>query len=202
MQQVEISLHSPFTSKTVSESQNRSLLLQFLLAEILSAVGAINRDEPQEKIFSEPVLLFPFAWSRSIGSLNKIEEHAKLLSFAFPKQEENALSFIHSVLQLEEKISGEDLLTKEEMTNEFRKLYIQLDPFLLSCCKSETLLLFLLLNREKIDALASPENLSSLIARMLPKGIESLATIICREYKNRGFTALCEEIDEILGEHV
>ncbi len=77
--------HSPFSTKTVAAGEGPSLLLQFILSEFLLCRSCLKATE--ENIFT------PFDWSREIGTYNKVQEHSKLLPYAFPSLAEEARCF-------------------------------------------------------------------------------------------------------------
>lgn len=174
----DIYLYSPLSVKTVAEGHNRALLLQFILSELLHAMDAKN----QEYVFTSPACFFPYDWSYEVGCLNKMSEHARLLPSAFPELPKEILAFQTALEQAIE--------TREN----FNLLFTLLEPFLIACKQSESLLLFLLRHHEEIDVTA-------LLKKMAPKGLEELSHLMQREFKNRGFHALIPEIEQLMSLH-
>lgn len=122
-------IYSPFSMHTIWEESSRSLLLQFILTEIL--IG-----QTQETPYVAPAIFFPFDWAHEAGALNKIEEHAYLLSYAFPDMEKEIARF------------------KKALNKQcFRQLTQQIKPFITSCKKSKALQYFLEKNKNALEAL-------------------------------------------------
>lgn len=174
----DIYLYSPLSIKTVAEGNNRALLLQFILSEIFHAMDAKNL----ESVFTSPACFFPYDWSYEVGCLNKVCEHARLLSSAFPEMPEEILAFQTALEQV--------IKTREN----FNLLYTLLEPFLIECRHSESLLLFLLKHHDEIDVTA-------LLKKMAPNGLETLSHLMQREFANRGFHALIPEIEQLMSHH-
>ena len=86
-------------------------------------------------------------------------------------------------------------------TLEIKNLYIDLEPFIASCSKSETLLLFLVKHESEINELADPESLTSLLTKLFPRGLEQVAHIIKRQYKDRGFPSDQLQLEELLSSY-
>ncbi|HSX12456.1 MAG TPA: hypothetical protein VLF61_03100 [Rhabdochlamydiaceae bacterium] len=198
-------LYSPFSMRTVGEEQNKALLLQFILTELLNAKDATATDDPLEFVLSSPACFFPFDWSYEVGCLNKIHEHAMLLEYAFPSfQEELSLFQNHlektlSYIVLHKKNKKE--LDNRELIEYFKQLYLHLSPFIVACKDNEGLLLFLLKNREEILEIAAPQDLSDLLKNMFPEGLKSLSETLRSRYEERGFTQLLPEIEELLASY-
>ncbi len=194
--------HSPFSIKTIAETQNRALLLQFILSELVSAKEADKKDDPVEFVFSSPACFFPYDWSYEMGCLNKIHEHATLLQFAFPKLKKEVEAFNFN---LEETLSvitehkkREKKIPQKLLLSHLKNLYLHLYPVMIACKDNEGLLLFLLKNQEALFQLSYPEDLTDLFSKMYPEGLDILAQFLKSEYKKRGFTNLLPEIDRLL----
>lgn len=194
--------YSPFSIKTVSEDQNRALLLQFILTELLNAKDVSEKNDPLEFVFSSPACFFPNDWSYEIGCLNKIYEHSTLLEYAFPEFPEQITAFkvyldniLSSIMQHKKNKTEIDNAT---LFTYFKELYAYLDPLLISCRDNEGLLLFLLKNQKDISEIAFPDNLNGLLNKMFPEGLKKLSETLRTKYQNRGFTSLLSEIDELL----
>jgi len=201
----DIYLYSPLSIKTVQEGHNRALLLQFILSELFLALDANEKEDPLAFVFSSPACFFPYDWSYEVGCLNKITEHAKLLTFAFPKLKPSALAFNQITEEALTKVLSrkkmKDPLSNEELQAELLSIYLALEPFLIACKDNENLLLFLLKCSDEIKELAAPENISSILAKMYPEGTDAISHIIRKEYQARGFNAYLPEIDRILSHY-
>lgn len=201
----DIYLYSPLSIKTVTEGHNRSLLLQFILSELFHAMDADKKDHPLEFVFSSPACFFPYDWSYEVGCLNKVSEHAELLAFAFPTLEEAYANFTQSLNEILTKVIArkkqKEKIPRAELLADLKELYTLLEPFLIECNQSESLLLFLLKSREEIDELSEPQHLTSLLKKMHPEGLDAISHLMQREYKNRGFHAMLPEIERMLSHH-
>ena len=85
----QIFFHSPFSPETVVKGANPSLLLQFILSELIAGGELLIKTNTP---FSSP-----FDWKQEAGSFNKVEEHAELLPFAFPALVKEAKHFQESL---------------------------------------------------------------------------------------------------------
>lgn len=201
----EIYLYSPLSPNTVYEEPNRSLLLQFILSEIFHA-NTYQKDDPLAFVFSSPACFFPYDWSHEVGCLNKIQEHGRLLGYAFPRAEKTieqfhlhlneALQYIIDCHQCGEEVPSDTLKNFLGVLNE------QLFPFLLLCKESENLLLFLLKNADEWKELCGPSSLTILLNQMYPEGLEKMSHLLRKGYQSRGFDTLLPEIDRLLSAHV
>lgn len=202
----EMYLYSPLSPKTVHEEPYRSLLLQFILSEIFHANASQHADDPLKFVFSSPACFFPYDWSREVGCLNKIQEHARLLSHAFPTLQEAIAQFdAHLYSMLKEVIScrqcGEDL-SPDTLKEDLSLLSHYLEPFLTVCRENENLLLFLLKNADELQELCGPCSLSTLLRQMYPEGLEQVAHILRKGYQSRQFDILLPEIDQLISTYV
>lgn len=186
----DIYLYSPLSNKTVTQGHNRALLLQFILSELFCALHAKNL----EFVFSSPACFFPYDWCYEVGCLNKVTEHARLLSTAFPELATEIDPFhtaLDEIIQKKEK----------ELLSDLSLLFILLEPFIISCHQSESLLLYLLKHKDEIDVLAQPQCLTHLLKKMDPNGLEAISQLMQREFKARGFHALIPEIERLISHH-
>lgn len=201
----EIYLYSPLSPKTVSEGQNRSLLLQFILSEIFHAKDAHQKDDPLEFVFSSPACFFPYDWSSEVGCLNKIQEHAELLEYAFPELQVATEQFHacldEALLKVNARRRAGEEISTEELKSYLGELIRNLQPFLIANKDSENLLLFLLKNGDEFVELCGQESLSALFNRMHPEGLEKVAHILRQGYQSRGFDTLLPEIDRLVSAH-
>lgn len=162
--------YSPLSVHSVSQPQNRAILLQFILSELFHAKDAHDKEDPMEFVFSSPACFFPYDWSYEVGCLNKIYEHSQLLEYAFPDLEEERLRFHHfldSTLKeiAQYKKSGQDIST-ERLFLHIRGLYLHLKPFIYECKANENLYAFLLKNFEIIRKIVSSNDVTTLFEEM------------------------------------
>ncbi len=196
-------LYSPLSIKTVKD--NRSLLLQFILSEIFHAMDANKKEDPLEFVFSSPACFFPYDWSYEVGCLNKIAEHAQLMPHAFPKLQQAVDSFtqtLHETLSnVVKNKKKNDPIPHEGLMEQLNTLYVHLEPFLIVCKDCENLLLFLIKNNNEVAELNKPHNLSSLLKKMFPEGIDGISDRLKTEYKNRSFHSFLPEIDRLISHY-
>ena len=148
-------VHSPFSPKIVNQAANPALLLQFILSELIKAEGYLVETEGS---FSSP-----FEWRQPIGSLNKVKEHAKLLSYAFPHLEKEAKHFLESLyLPCNELI---DLLY----------------PFILAAKENVYLIYFLTKYR-------SHSAMSQLVSKIPKESTEKMQSVVATKYRKRGLS--------------
>lgn len=205
MPYTDIYLYSPLSIKTVAEGHNKALLLQFILSELFHAMDADKKDHPLEFVFSSPACFFPYDWSYEVGCLNKISEHAELLSFAFPQLKEAGISFQTTLGEILTKVIAQKRekqpIKSDALLADLNILYTLLEPFIIDCSQSENLLLYLLKHKEEIDTLAYPERLTTVLIKMAPNGLGALSHLMSQEFTNRGFHALVPEIERLLAHH-
>ena len=77
--------HSPFSPETAAHGSNPALLIQMIVHELIKAKTTLQGGSSQR--------LIPFDWRFPSSSLERVQEHASLLSYAFPKLQEQALCF-------------------------------------------------------------------------------------------------------------
>jgi len=199
----DIYLYSPLSTKTVGH--NQPLLLQFILSELFYAMDADKKENPLEFVFSSPACFFPYDWCYEVGCLNKISEHAELLPHAFPSLSKEITTFRVTLSEIFSKVAtkkrADEKIPKAELLADLNRLYLLLEPFLISCNQSEHLLLFLVKHKEQIDELADPNTLTDLLKKMAPQGLAGAAEMMRQEFKNRGFVSLIPEIDRLLSCH-
>lgn len=117
---------TPFTFETVSLENNRSLLLQCIIYEMIQA-----KDYLQET-FSPDIT--PFNWTCKRGSANKIQDYSLLLPFAFPDLVLEAHHFYQSI-----------------HTQSCEYLFSLIEPFMHSCGENENLLFFLYRHQNRLN---------------------------------------------------
>lgn len=113
-------LYSPFSSSSVVEKNNDSLLLLFILKELVKSQDELKNDVPHPN--------GPFGWTEKATSLQKLHEHVSLLPIAFP--------------QLAHKIPS--------LAQPVQKIINSLEPFILACAENENLLLFLVQHQKEL----------------------------------------------------
>lgn len=181
----EICLFSPLCIKTAQKGNHPPLLLQFILVELFNLVQISKNSDPFEKILSQNHYFFPYDWSLKIGPLVKIQEHARLLGYAFPKLAKKATNFEKKLKTLVNKIQCVKI-DEKQLPENIKTLYELLEPFIVTCNKNENLLLFLLKNNQNIHELAFPDSFETIIKRIdLDKA--TMIEIVQNKYKNRGF---------------
>lgn len=197
-----IYLHSPFSAQTVQERQNRALLLQFMLSELLQCRNANTQTHPLKFVFSAPACFFPFDWSQDVGHLNKLAEHTTLLIHAFSDMEKAVDAFaatLHPILdEVAELRRTQSVLCPSTFTANLRELYNGLKPFLIACKESENLVLFLLKRAEEIDALSGRAEVDALLRQMFPDGNYSA---LRERYTERCFDDQLAQFDAHLAAH-
>lgn len=177
------------------EKGNRALLLQFILSDLICAHQVVLGKQPSERLLSTRGRLFPYDWSSEVGSLNKLIEHAHLLKQAFPDYQEQSHAFRGCLDTIIHKVQSN---SKEQNFKGLNSLFHHLLPFLILAKESESLLLYLLQNKEAIYQIAGVQSPSELINQIFPEGLERLSILLKEGYAKRGFAALLPEIDNLL----
>jgi hypothetical protein len=138
--QQEYSLISP---EPIGQRGNRSLLLLFLVSEIVESYKAFKADKWDLILTSHP-RFFPYDWGYKIGHLNKLKEHSFLLKKNFPEKmryvkttEKTISKSIESLLQ---KTPPSDLV----FLTALQRIYSSLEPLITLCKEDENLIFFLL----------------------------------------------------------
>ena len=146
MESLRLFFHSPFTIESVSQGEGPSLLLQFILQEVVK-----KRYLGEEA----PPLLAPFDWSWRQGGMYKVMEHGMLMQAAFRGMEREIEAFLGGLKRPREELVG------------------LLEPFIWKCQKSDGLLLFLFRNRAWFDDMLGricPDGEESLVRRFRKRG--------------------------------
>lgn len=167
--------YSPFSPNNLENISHRALLVQFILVELIR----LTKKTPSS-ITSSTFL--PYSWSE-INPLDKLKEHAALLSEAFANDDFQKT--------LEKRISS-----KKELTSLATSLYLHLKPLMMACKEDEGLLLFLLSRADEMKEI--DPNFKSCILEMYPDGIDSLSQYLCQRYQDRGFKAQIARIHELI----
>lgn len=119
---MQLYLYSPLSPSIVTEKSHPTLLVLFILKELLK--------NPQKLIEDNAPHLGPFEWTTKGSSSQKLQEYFSLLPFAFP--------------ELTSKVPA---LTLERPIQELFQL---LEPFILACASNENLLLFLVCRQKEL----------------------------------------------------
>ena len=186
---------SLFSPQAISDRQNRELLLQFLISEILQAHRTYQQEGDSLLVLSPHPRLFPYDWATTPGFLNKAYEHSLLLAQCFPDH-------IPSVKKINNKFT-ETLNNSKNKTDAkliLQTLYSLIEPLIEACKTNENLLFFLLKNRETIDSLMQQGHLSKFLHRIHPNSLEILGEKMCDQYHQRGFFSQIPEFKLLLTE--
>lgn len=198
--QERLYFYSPFSETNITEGNNRSLLLQFILTEILqsSLLPMEYLDKYSSALQTAPRL--PPALFHETSSFNKIQEHAALLPFAFPLKKIESSIFSHvlstAIYLKEQRHSKKNLET--DLMHHFKQLIFLLEPFIEECKDDASLLFFLLRRHKEITLLFYPRYLLLLLKKIHPKGLTSLGEYLCDYFHDKGFTYLIPEIKLLL----
>lgn len=191
----EVFFYSPFSPSNVSEETNKVFLLQFILSEIIHCWTAIKKSEPLFAIFQTSRGFFPYDWSHSTGHLNKAQEHASLLKYAFPDQRETGQAFLTLLMETIHWVSlhcHEDSSNHPELIVLIRKLYLHLEPLLKECSSSENLIFFLLKHQTALIDICP--TFTSFLIGLYPEGLSRLKDSLCDHYHRRGFASVIPEL--------
>lgn len=190
--------HSLFSPQVLSERPNRSLLLQFLLLEIIEARRAVETGNWSNLLTVHPCF-FPYDWGRASGCLNRAREHSLLLGCSFPKHKTLVKRF-EKALTKQILVLSKKKAPRMQMDLCLRATYTALEPLLELCGENENLLFFLLKNRREIDALMQPGHLCTFLLKIHPNGLETLGEKMCDQYHQRGFFSQIPEFKLLLTE--
>ena len=198
MPRASLFFYSPFNPQNITEGRNCSLLLQFILSEILVALTAKTQMDPLEFVFSSPACFFPFDWSYETGCLNKIHEHSQLLGSAFPHLAKEVelfdfhLNHLITIVAQCKKAAKE--LPFDLLKEHLKKIFLLLERFIQECRESESLILFLLEHQKEIETF---EDLQKLLLRIFPEGLDHSRTLLMQNHAKRGFTSLLPDIERL-----
>jgi len=178
-------LFSPFSEELVAQKNQDGLLVQFILDELFALYNAKNFShfDLYESLFD---------WNLRAGPLNKLKEHIRLLSHAFPLLTKEVKA-IYDVLADAE-------LHLDNLPNYLKTLYSLLEPFLHACSDSENLLIFLLKNQKAIAQIAGPKSLYLFFLKIFPRTAMTAAQFLVKRFQKRGFTLFLSEIDSLIAE--
>ncbi|MBS0604614.1 MAG: hypothetical protein JSS60_06200 [Verrucomicrobia bacterium] len=192
----DLSLFSP---QALSERENRGLLIQFLLSELIEAYKSVQSGKLDAVVTPHP-RFFPYDWSAKTGYLNKILEHALLLQKSFPDRARAVKNCERTLSKTLASFSKKKKLDKEQMHSTLQTVYSSLEPLIEACKENENLLFFLLKNRTALDALTRKGHLQEFLGKIHPCGLEILGEKMCDQYHQRGFFSQIPEFKLLLTE--
>jgi hypothetical protein len=188
---------SPFSSYTVSEDHNRSLLLQFTLNELFSLHSCLDKNDALPSLIGSETRILPFDWAVDLGPLNRISEYLAILPLAFPERLRLAKSSKKHldalVLNLKKKHSEKELSIAH-----LKALHHVIEQLIVECEEDENLSLFLLKHKQQIDALMGPGYLRAFLLQLYPQGLRSLEEMVSDHYHERGFFSLIPELKDLI----
>lgn len=117
--------YTPFSAVSVVQGENPSLLLQFIIFELLKSKQSLTETTILD--------IAPFGWAIKPGSKNKIAEYGLLLPVAFPHLANEAEQFLKCL----ERSCAE--------------LLCHLEPFIFACQENENLLFFLVKHQKSLS---------------------------------------------------
>ncbi len=120
----QVYFYSPFSSTTVADNNNPSLILLLILKELVK--------NPHGLTEGPAPLHTPFDWAFKSPSAPKVREHLSLMPIAFPA----LASHIPSLFQ--------------NLHRPAREVVLLLEPFILACESNENLLLFLIRHQNEL----------------------------------------------------
>ena len=196
-------LHSPFSETNIAKGNNKSLLLQFILTQVFSSKKAQIDKKDFKEIFS-PITssFYPLDWSSQRGALNKVCEHALLLSKGFPGQKEPVDLFRHCLLNVTTAVTNH-LEKKSEhfdmqLSLYLKQLYLTLEPLIIECREDENLLLFLLKHQDLVGQITHSSHLLSFLQKNISTGIDCLCEGLCDRFHARGFAFLIPQVKSLI----
>lgn len=192
--------HSPFSEKTVLNENNPSLLLLFILTELLLFMNSselLSQAPPHLPKNHPSFLLSVF---QDNHPLNRIQEHSTLLTIAFPFKKKEAFLFSQVLCYLRTLLCAwhEKINKNKEKTNAFKKkiteqlnqLFFLLEPFLQECKNKVNLLFFLLNHHKDISLLMQEPYLPILLKKLHPEGMHSMQKHMCDYFHEKGLAYL------------
>jgi hypothetical protein len=185
---------SALSPQAIGERGHRSLLLQFLLFEILEAHEATSAKRWDLLLTSRP-RFFPYGWSSTAGHLDTIGEYAALLHKSFP-DEAKAVENLEGILS--ELMCKQENLFKGAFENALQELLLCLEPLVACCKEDENLLFFLLKHREQLDLLMEQGYVHKWILTLYPCELKTLVEKMCDQYHRRGFFSQISEFQLLL----
>lgn len=188
-----------FSPQTLRDEDNRSLLLQFILSDLLHAYQNVQSGE-FHTFFCAPPRFFPYDWNKEIGYLNKILEHSSILQKNFNDKQECVELHSKVLFKIVETLSKKKTWTKDLLEGALSQLYFSLEPLIETCKEDENLLFFLLKNRQVLEALLGNGYLLEFFRRIYDCDLETLGEKMCDKYHQRGFFSQIPELKLLLTE--
>lgn len=189
---------SPFPPAMMWEKRNRSLLIQFIIAALISAYRELLHNATDKGILSHEKRFFPYDWAYPYGHLNKVREHAMILEHVFPELEKQAMQFKQLLDKVILSLMGKTLSIINKAKKSLPEIFLALEPFIEGCKENENLIFFLLQQKEEIDLLIHPKYLYAFLVRLHPTGLAELCEKLCDNYHHRGFYFLIPEIKRLI----
>lgn len=193
---------SSFPPAMIWEKRNRSLLVQFILSELITAYKCLCRHAPIKELLTSEKRFFPYDWAYPYGHLNKAQEHALALSSVFPELPGPVIQFEQILSKLVSSPQHKSSLMKARCTKSLPELLLALEPFIEGCKENENLIFFLLKHKEEIDQCIREEYLHTLLLKLHPAGLRELCEKLCDNYHDRGFYFLIPEIKLLMAQFV
>lgn len=197
MSKAEVFFYSPFSPSSVTEENNKGLLLQFILSEIFSSNEAVKKNDPLSTVFQNVRGFFPYDWANPTGHLNKAQEHASLLKYAFPDLREIVNAFLTALMKTTHWISlkeAESPSSNPELIVQLEELYLLLEPLIIECSHCENLIFFLLKHQKTLADICSHAHFSAFLKELIPEGLDQLQDRLCDHYQRRGFASVIPEL--------
>ncbi|MBY0528842.1 MAG: hypothetical protein K2P51_01480 [Rhabdochlamydiaceae bacterium] len=188
---------SPFSSHTVSEDHNRSLLLQFILNELFSLYTHLSQDLALPSLVEKEARILPFDWALEQGPLNRMSEYLSMLPLAFPQRVRLVKSAQKCLNALIHSLRKKNL-EKDLKIAQLKNLHQIMEQLIAECEEDENLSLFLLKHKQQIDQLMGNGYLRDLLLRLYPQGLRSLEEMVCDHYHERGFFSLIPELKDLI----
>ena len=198
--QTKTYFHSPFSEITVLKGTNRFLLVQFILTEIFQSVLSPTEYFNNQLGPSKTATKLSLSLFLDSSSFSRLQEHATLLPFAFPKKKPEAAIFSHLLSLAFQKLQNAPKKTTEikefgvELRNHLEQMIFLLEPFIEECKNDESFLFFLLNRHKEISLISNSEHLYSLLNKLHPQGLDSLQEYICDYFHEKGFPYLISEV--------
>jgi hypothetical protein len=182
---------------------NCFLLLQFILEELFLC-HQICQTNTQELLPScNPPSPLSLAVFTQDAPIDRLQEHTRLLSLAFPGKNQEIKIFLHALsntTNLLYNCQSKRMLKKYtlQISVYFRQMFFLLEPFFEECKNEGSFLFFLLSHQQEIGLLSHPRHLSSLLRKWHPKGLGSLQEHLCNHFYKKGFSYLIPEIKSLM----
>lgn len=189
---------SSFPPAMIWEKRNRSLLIQFLITELLSAYRGVTRNAPPQEILSSEKCFFPYDWACPYGRINKAREYTMALEYVFPELARPSIQ----LLRLLSKNAASPKMTAKWQKS-LPEIFFGLEPFIERCKENENLIFFLLKHKEDIEeCLHNKDYLHAMLLKLHPNGLFELCEKLCDNFHHRGFYFLIPEIKRLMAQFI